>query len=70
MKIVIKDESIKIGQLLKKINVINSGGEAKFFLANNEVKINGEIPVGRGSKVYVGDTLWINDELFQVIEEV
>ena len=70
MKIVIKDESIKIGQLLKKINVINSGGEAKFFLANNSVKINGETPVGRGSKVYVGDTLWINDELFQVIEEV
>lgn len=69
MKIVIKDESIKIGQLLKKINVISSGGEAKFFLANNKITINGKQPIGRGSKVCVGDTLWINDELYQVIEE-
>lgn len=57
MKIVIKDDSIKIGQLLKKINVINSGGEAKFFLANNKITINGNVPEGRGSKVHVGDTL-------------
>jgi len=29
MKIVITDESIKIGQLLKKISVIQTGGQAK-----------------------------------------
>lgn len=57
MKIVIKDDSIKIGQLLKKINVIGSGGEAKFFLANNKITINGKVPEGRGTKVQVGDTL-------------
>ena len=69
MKIVIKDESIKIGQLLKKINVIGTGGEAKHFLENNTVKINGEVPAGRGSKVKVGSTLWINDDLYQVVNE-
>ena len=69
MKIVIKDERIKIGQLLKKINVIGTGGEAKHFLENNTVKINGEVPAGRGSKVKVGSTLWINDDLYQVVNE-
>lgn len=69
MKIVITDESIKIGQLLKKINVISSGGEAKHFLEHNLVKINGKKPEGRGSQVPVGATLWINDDLYQVVNE-
>ena len=69
MKIVIKDESIKLGQLLKKIDVIPSGGMAKWFLENNVVKINGMIPEGRGSKVKVGSTIWINDDLYQVVKE-
>ena len=57
MKIVITGESIKIGQLLKKIGVITSGGKSKDFLASNVVKINGDIPLGRGTQVKVGDTL-------------
>ena len=67
MKIVIKDESIKIGQLLKKINVISSGGQAKWFIENNSIKINGNAPLGRGTKVEKGSTLWINDDLYQVV---
>ena len=69
MKIVITDESIKIGQLLKKIEVISSGGQAKWFLENNVVKVNGEIPSGRGTKVNKGATVWINDDLYQVVGE-
>ena len=57
MKIVITGESIKIGQLLKKIKVITTGGQATAFLANNEVKINGKYPEGRGTKVKVGSTI-------------
>ena len=67
MKIVIKDEYIKLGQLLKKINVISTGGEAKHYILNNVIKINGEKPEGRGTKVKVGSTLWINDDLYQVV---
>lgn len=69
MKIFIKDDSIKIGQLLKKISVISSGGQAKWFLENNIVKINGEIIRARGTKVLVGDTIWINDDLHQIFKE-
>jgi len=69
MKIVISGESIKIGQLLKKINIITTGGQATSFLASNEVKINGKVPEGRGTKVKVGSTIWINDELYQVVSE-
>ena len=70
MKVVIKDESIKIGQLLKKINAISSGGEAKHFLENHSVKINGRKPDGRNAKVTLGSTIWIDDELYQVVSEL
>ena len=68
MKIVIKDEYIKLGQLLKKINVISTGGEAKHYILNNIIKIDGKIPEGRGTKVKAGSTLWINDDLYQVVQ--
>lgn len=67
MKIVITGEFIKIGQLLKKMGIINTGGEAKLYLENNTIKINGKKPEGRGSKVPVGATLWINDDLYQIV---
>lgn len=69
MKIVIRDESIKLGQLLKKVNVISTGGQAKWFLENNSVKINGRKPEGRNATVRVGSTIWINDDLYQVVGE-
>lgn len=69
MKIVISDHSIKLGQLLKKINLISSGGEAKAFIKRNIIKINGKPPTGRNTKVIVGATLWINDDLYQVVNE-
>lgn len=70
MKIYIKDEYITICQLLKKMNIISSGGQAKFFLKNNDVKINGKRPIGKGSKVLIGSVVWINDELYHIVSEI
>nr|WP_307939107.1 RNA-binding S4 domain-containing protein [Mycoplasmopsis bovis] len=39
-EIYIKDDSITIGQLLKKIGLIQTGGGAKFYLESNKVLIN------------------------------
>ena len=70
MKIEITGEFIKIGQLLKKINIISSGGAAKYYLEHNEIKINGKKPEGRNTKVPAGATVWINDDLFQIVQKV
>jgi len=69
MKIVITGQSIKIGQLLKKINLIQTGGQASFFLTENKVKVNGISPQGRGSKVKVGSTVSINNKLYEIVSE-
>ena len=54
-KIEIYDEYIKLSQFLKIADLISSGGEAKFFLSENEVKVNGIIDDRRGRKLYKGD---------------
>ncbi|QKT05112.1 RNA-binding S4 domain-containing protein [Mycoplasma sp. OR1901] len=69
MIVKIKDETIKLGQFLKKIREISTGGESKYFLQNNDIKINGVVPVGRSTKIHAGDTVWINDTLIKVIKE-
>lgn len=51
----IATEYIALGQFLKLADCIDSGGAAKFFLQENEVKINGELDNRRGRKLYVGD---------------
>ncbi|MCR5624834.1 MAG: RNA-binding S4 domain-containing protein [Lachnospiraceae bacterium] len=56
MEIFIKDEFIKLGQALKLAGLVGSGVEAKDVILNGEVKVNGEVDLRRGKKVYVGDT--------------
>ena len=67
MDIEISGEYIKIGQLLKKMNVISSGGMAKTFLENNSVKINGKIIKRRSSKIRPGDTVWIGYNVYNIL---
>lgn len=44
-------------QVLKSETIINSGGEAKWFLRENEVLVNGEMEDRRGRKLYPGDVI-------------
>lgn len=54
-EIAIRDEYITLGQFLKLADCISTGGHAKFFLQENEVRINGVVDNRRGRKLYVGD---------------
>ena len=50
------DEFIKLGQALKKAGLVESGVDAKFFIQDGQVKVNGEVDTRRGKKLYPGDT--------------
>ena len=54
-KIAINTEFIKLDQLLKWANLTGSGVEAKMFIQNGEVKVNGVVETRRGKKIYDGD---------------
>ena len=60
------EEYITLGVLLKIGGVIQTGGMAKFFLAENEVLINGEPDNRRGRKLYSGDVVEVLDYRFEI----
>lgn len=67
MKVVkIKTESIKLGQFLKVIGVVMTGGEVKFFLLKNDVKVNKNDSKSRGKCLFNGDFVEINGEEFTI----
>lgn len=62
----IKTEYITLQQLLKIEDIISSGGESKYFLANNEVYVNGELENRRGKKLYPGDIVKVLGKEFKI----
>lgn len=48
-------DGIKLGQFLKLVNLIESGGEAKELLAEGLVQVNGEPESRRGRQLVDGD---------------
>ncbi len=56
----IKDEYITLGQLLKIIDLVSSGGETKIFLNSNKILVNNELENRRGKKLYKDDVIEIS----------
>ena len=52
-----RGESIRLGQLLKLVGVVNSGAEAKALLAEEGVTVNGERETRRGRQIRPGDVV-------------
>ena len=63
-----EDEYIKLGQLLKKAGMVSSGVEAKMFIQDGEVLVNGEVDTRRGRKLYDGDEVTFNGETVRVVK--
>ena len=62
-----KDEPfITLGVLLKITGIIDTGGQAKFFLAENTVLVNGEGENRRGRKLYHGDLIQVGKQAFSI----
>ncbi|WP_128895607.1 S4 domain-containing protein YaaA [Longirhabdus pacifica] len=55
----IQDEFVTLGQILKMVDLISTGGQAKMFLQDVVVRVNGEHDQRRGRKCYIGDKVEI-----------
>ena len=51
----LRDDFIKLGQALKAARLVESGVEAKEFIVQGLVVVNGEVETRRGRKLYDGD---------------
>ena len=63
----IRDEFIKLGQLLKLAGLVGSGLEAKVEIINGNVRVNGNTETQRGKKIYPGDVVEYKEEKIKVI---
>ena len=57
-KITITTEFIKLQDLLKFANLVETGGEAKERIQGGEVQVNGEVCTMRGKKIRPGDAVF------------
>ncbi len=62
----LREEFIKLGQALKAANLVESGVDAKFVIQDGEVKVNGQVEVQRGKKLYAGDVVEYNGETIKI----
>ena len=60
------DDFIKLGQALKKAGLESSGVDAKADIQEGNVKVNGEVELRRGRKLYDGDIFEFNGEQVKI----
>ena len=64
----LEEQPIELCNLLKLLDLVESGGQAKMLIADGYVALNGEICLQKRKKVYAGDTVEFDGQLFQVAE--
>ena len=62
----IHTEFIKLQDLLKFANLVESGGQAKECVQAGEVSVNGEVCLMRGTKIRPGDDVCLQGEHYTV----
>ena len=62
----ITTEYITLGQFLKLAGIVSSGVEGKMMILDGQVKVNGEVETRRGKKLYSGDSVSVDHQMFVV----
>ncbi|HCG46207.1 RNA-binding S4 domain-containing protein [Corynebacterium flavescens] len=67
LEVSIAGDSIKLGQFIKLASLVATGGEAKEFIAQGVVTVNGDAQTHRGALVHPGDIVCIEDACAKVV---
>ncbi len=67
--IIIDTEFIKLDSFLKLTGLCDTGGLAKTLIKEGLVKVNGEIEIRRGKKLYKGDKISFDGNEFVIGEK-
>ena len=63
----IETEIIKLDSFLKWCGAVSLGSEAKFYIKEEVVLVNGEVCTQRGKKLRVGDEVEFEGEIYKII---
>lgn len=67
--IAINTEYVTVGQFLKLADIISSGGQAKSYLAEHDITVDGVIDNRRGRKLYPGTLVKAEKRLFEIVTQ-
>lgn len=67
MEIKIDTEYITLGALLKLLNLVSTGGEAKIIIQSGKVSVNGEVCTMRGKKLRIGDSMEFKGNVYKIV---
>ena len=67
MQFQLKEEYIELYKLIKVLDLVDSGAEAKLLVANGYVKRNGEVELRKRAKIKSGDLIEIADVKIEVL---
>lgn len=63
----IEEEPIELYKILKFESIVQSGGEAKFVIAEGLVRVNGEVETRKSKKIIAGDIIEFREEKIRII---
>jgi len=66
IKFELEDEYIELFKLLKVLDLVDSGAEAKLIVADGHVKRNAQIETRKRAKILSGDTIEVADVIIEV----
>jgi len=67
VEIKIDTEFIKLDSFLKFTGAATLGSEAKFYIQNGDVRVNGEVEIRRGRKLYQSDRIEFQEEEYIIV---
>jgi len=65
----IRDDYIELYKILKIENMAASGGEAKFFISEGLVRVNGQVDTRKRRKTVPGEVVEYNGESVRIIRK-
>lgn len=66
-EIKITTENIRLDAALKLSDAVSTGGQAKMIIQDSLVKVNGEICISRGKKLFEGDTFEFEKKIYKIV---
>ena len=63
MQFKLKDDYIELFKLIKVLDLVDSGAQAKMIVADGYVKRNGETELRKRAKIIAGDKLTVGDDV-------
>ncbi len=67
MQFELKDDYIELYKLIKVMDLVDSGAQAKLIIADGYVQRNGEVETRKRAKIVAGDIINVAEAIVEVI---